>query len=136
MGNMKTPGVYIVEKNAFPNSVVEVATAVPAFIGYTEKALNQGLDLELVPWRITSMAEYHQYFGLGPVDDFVRFSLKDTTPADTTTATTATPTGTPVPTTAPAGTPAPTPAPTPPKLGELPPLQGRDEIDLHVDKSV
>ena len=23
---MKTPGVYIVEKNAFPNSVVEVAT--------------------------------------------------------------------------------------------------------------
>lgn len=29
MGAMKTPGVYIVEKNAFPNSVVEVATAVP-----------------------------------------------------------------------------------------------------------
>ena len=27
---MKTPGVYIVEKNAFPNAVVEVATAVPA----------------------------------------------------------------------------------------------------------
>ena len=23
MGSMKTPGVYIVEKNAFPNSVVE-----------------------------------------------------------------------------------------------------------------
>ena len=34
---MKTPGVYIVEKSAFPNSVVEVATAVPAFIGYTER---------------------------------------------------------------------------------------------------
>ena len=30
MGQMKTPGVYVVEKNAFPNSVVEVATAVPA----------------------------------------------------------------------------------------------------------
>jgi hypothetical protein len=30
MGTMKTPSVYIVEKNAFPNSVVEVATAVPA----------------------------------------------------------------------------------------------------------
>jgi phage tail sheath protein FI len=30
MGVMKTPGVYIVEKNAFPNSIVEVATAVPA----------------------------------------------------------------------------------------------------------
>ena len=35
---MKTPGVYIVEKNAFPNSVVEVATAVPAFVGYTANA--------------------------------------------------------------------------------------------------
>ena len=23
MGSMKTPGVYIIEKNAFPNSVVE-----------------------------------------------------------------------------------------------------------------
>jgi hypothetical protein len=32
---MKTPGVDIVEKNAFPNSVMEVVTAVPVFIGYT-----------------------------------------------------------------------------------------------------
>ena len=42
MGQYKTPGVYIVEKSAFPNSVVEVATAVPAFVGYTEKASNKG----------------------------------------------------------------------------------------------
>ena len=27
MGSMKTPGVYIIEKNAFPNSVVEAPTA-------------------------------------------------------------------------------------------------------------
>ncbi len=33
---MKTPGVYIVENDSFPTSVVEVATAVPAFIGYAE----------------------------------------------------------------------------------------------------
>ncbi|QPF73400.1 phage tail sheath family protein [Roseateles sp. DAIF2] len=65
MGVMKTPGVYIVEKNAFPNSVVEVATAVPAFVGYTEKADNRNTPLLLRPWRISSMAEYHQYFG-GP----------------------------------------------------------------------
>ena len=45
MGQMKTPGVYIVEKNAFPNSVVEVATAVPAFIGHTEVADNKGKSL-------------------------------------------------------------------------------------------
>ena len=62
---MKTPGVYIVEQSAFPSSVVEVATAVPAFIGYTEKADNQGRSLSNRPWRITSMAEYLNYFG-GP----------------------------------------------------------------------
>ncbi len=76
MGNMKTPGVYILEKNAFPNSVVEVATAVPAFVGYTEKAENRGNSLTNRPWRITSMAEFHQYFGFGPTADYVRFSLK------------------------------------------------------------
>lgn len=81
MGNMKTPGVYIEEKNAFPNSVVEVATAVPAFIGYTEIAENKGNTLRNKPWRITSMAEFHQYFGFGPLDKGVRFSLaKQPTP--------------------------------------------------------
>ena len=72
---MKTPGVYIVEKNAFPNSVVEVATAVPAFVGYTEKAENQGNTLLNKAWRITSMAEFHNYYGGGPTADIVRFSL-------------------------------------------------------------
>ncbi|WP_205943968.1 phage tail sheath family protein [Pedobacter xixiisoli] len=63
---MKTPGVYLVEKNAFPNSVVEVATAVPAFIGYTEKAINGSHSLSAVPWRVSSLAEYVSYFGEGP----------------------------------------------------------------------
>ena len=66
MGAMKTPGVYIVEKSAFPNSVVEVATAVPAFIGYTETAVNGGKSLAGKAWRISSMAEYHTYFGGAP----------------------------------------------------------------------
>jgi phage tail sheath protein FI len=70
MAQMKTPGVYIVEKSAFPNSVVEVATAVPAFIGYTEKADNMGNSLANKPWRITSMADFHKYFGFGPVPMF------------------------------------------------------------------
>ena len=70
MGQMKTPGVYIVEKPAFPNSVVEVATAVPAFVGYTEKADNRGKSLRNKPWRITSMAEFHNYFGLSPDPQF------------------------------------------------------------------
>lgn len=66
MGAMKTPGVYIVEKNAFPNSAVEVATAVPAFIGYTEFARDGNKSLLNKPWRITSMAEFRTYFGEAP----------------------------------------------------------------------
>ena len=63
---MKTPGVYIIEESAFPSSVVEVATAVPAFIGYTEKADNKGKALSNMAWRITSLADYHTYFGGAP----------------------------------------------------------------------
>ena len=53
MGTMKTPGVYVVEKNACPNSTVEVATAVPAFVGYTEKAANGNVSLLNNPFRIS-----------------------------------------------------------------------------------
>jgi len=67
---MKTPGVYVVEKNAFPNSVVEVATAVPAFIGYTQKATNGNKSLLNKPWRISSMAEFRSYFGDAPKPKF------------------------------------------------------------------
>ena len=74
MGTMKTPGVYIVEKNAFPDSAVEVATAIPAFIGYTDKALNGNESLLDKPFRITSMAEFHAYFGGAPTPLFLRLS--------------------------------------------------------------
>lgn len=76
MSAMKTPGVYIVEKNAFPNSVVEVATAVPAFVGHTQIADNRNKPLSMKPWRISSMAEYHQYYGFGPDP---RFTIKEKT---------------------------------------------------------
>ena len=66
MGEYKTPGVYIKEKNAFGNSIVEAETAIPAFIGFTEKALNGDDDLTNIPWKISSMNEYIQYFGGAP----------------------------------------------------------------------
>jgi len=69
-GQEKTPGVYIREINAFPNSVVEVETAVPAFIGYTEKAMRGKKSLKDIPQRITSLAEYDQYFGGPPTTQF------------------------------------------------------------------
>jgi len=70
MAQMKTPGVYIVEKNAFPNSVVEAATAVPAFIGITEKARNGADSLANKPWKIASMTEFHHYFGGASTPEF------------------------------------------------------------------
>jgi hypothetical protein len=59
----KTPGVYIPQPNSFPPAIVGVDTAVPAFIGYTEKAAYQGKSLDMIPTRIASMAEYIQQFG-------------------------------------------------------------------------
>ncbi|MEO7403066.1 MAG: phage tail sheath family protein, partial [Burkholderiales bacterium] len=67
---MKTPGVYIVETDAFPNSVVQVATAVPAFVGYTERADNIDTPLRNTPWRISSFSEYLKYFGGAPKAEF------------------------------------------------------------------
>ena len=58
-----TPGVYIEEKNAFANSAVAVPTAVPVFIGYTEKAERFGKSLLYQPVRISSFAEYVEIFG-------------------------------------------------------------------------
>ena len=40
--NLKTPGVYIQELDAFGNAVVSVPTAVPAFIAYTGQTRYNG----------------------------------------------------------------------------------------------
>ncbi len=50
----------------FLTSVVEAATAIPAFIGITEKAVNGSESLANKPWKITSMTEFVQYFGGAP----------------------------------------------------------------------
>ncbi|SNS81042.1 MULTISPECIES: phage tail sheath C-terminal domain-containing protein [unclassified Azospirillum] len=64
MATYSTPGVYINEVNAFPNSVVPIATAVPVFIGYTPRADYEGKSYYNKPVRITSFAEYQAYFTL------------------------------------------------------------------------
>lgn len=61
--NRKTPGVYITELTAFPPSVIGVQTAVPAFIGYTEKAEISGKPVFLKPIKIGSLADYESIFG-------------------------------------------------------------------------
>lgn len=59
---LQTPGVYIQESEAFSNSVPGVATAVPAFIGYTPKASYQGKSYTNIPVKITSFADFMIYF--------------------------------------------------------------------------
>lgn len=58
----QTPGVYINEQNAFPNSVVPVATAVPAFIGYTQQAMYEGKSYINIAQKITSFADFQAIY--------------------------------------------------------------------------
>ncbi|WP_299409913.1 phage tail sheath C-terminal domain-containing protein [Acaryochloris sp. IP29b_bin.148] len=58
----KTPNVYIEEVATLPPSVVPVATAIPAFIGCTEKAGNNN-EYRLMPIRISSLLDYTTHFG-------------------------------------------------------------------------
>lgn len=60
-----TPGVFVEEQTLFPPSVAAVATAVPAFIGYTAKAQDDSTNQPLNnrPTRLSSLLEYELYFG-------------------------------------------------------------------------
>ena len=73
----KTPGVYIKEIPTFPPSVAEVETAIPAFIGYTEKASFNGQDLTLKPQRITSLLEYEVLFGQAQKEVSLTVNISD-----------------------------------------------------------
>lgn len=55
---IQQPGVYIEEIHKFPLSVADVESAIPVFIGYTEKT-----DARFTARRISSLPEYEQYYG-------------------------------------------------------------------------
>lgn len=63
MATYRTPGVYVEEISTLPASVAQVQTAIPAFIGYTEKAKKRGETLTMKPTRIKSLPEYEELFG-------------------------------------------------------------------------
>lgn len=82
----KTPGVYIEEIVKFPPSVAQVETAIPAFIGYTEKATNKIKgDLKLVPTRITSLLDYEKFFGTAKPETTISVTVNDVVDNGTTT---------------------------------------------------
>jgi phage tail sheath protein FI len=72
----KTPGVYIEEIPKLPPSVAQVETAIPAFIGYTEKADNISPgDLLNRPKRIGALVEYELYYGGGPAPSITEVQI-------------------------------------------------------------
>ncbi len=74
----KTPGVYTEEITKFPPSIAPVETAIPAFIGYTQKAdKTKPGDLINVPTKIGSIAEYELYFGEGYTPSVIDVKLDD-----------------------------------------------------------
>lgn len=67
MRTLRTPDVYVKEISLLPPSVTEVATAIPAFVGYTEKAVDEdGISLTNRARRIKNLLEYEQLYGRGP----------------------------------------------------------------------
>ena|SRR6218665_1472297 len=99
----KTPGVYVEEISTTPASVAGVGTAIPAFVGFTEKAIINGSNW----WpsgtgpapavRITSILEYQQVFGGAFLETF-NITIVDTPaspPVSSRTITATLPTATP-----------------------------------------
>ncbi|KAA5821411.1 phage tail sheath family protein [Algibacter amylolyticus] len=62
---LRYPGVYIQEQNSLLHSISDLPTAVPAFIGYTEKASINEESVLNIPTKIRSFAEYVSVFGVG-----------------------------------------------------------------------
>lgn len=81
MNDFKTPGVYIEEIPNLPPSIASVETAIPAFIGYTQKAeLKEPGDLINQPKRIISMLEYEKYFGFAQPETSITVTIDTTQP--------------------------------------------------------
>jgi uncharacterized protein len=59
MATYKTPGVYVEEIATLPPSVAEVATAIPAFIGFTAKGKAGTVEVE----EIKTLLEFEERFG-------------------------------------------------------------------------
>lgn len=55
---------------AFPEYVRRVATAIPVFIGYTEKAVQDGESCFFQPIQINALSEFTAIFGNAPLTEF------------------------------------------------------------------
>lgn len=69
----KTPGVFVEEIPKLPPSVAAVETAIPAFIGYTEKGE------ALKPTRIESLVDFETTFGKAEPEKNMKAKVVETT---------------------------------------------------------
>jgi phage tail sheath protein FI len=77
---IRTPGVYTTEIPTLPPSVAQVSTAIPAFIGYTQKAVDEiGGSLTLVPTKIFSIKDYEAFFGFAENETGISVNVSITT---------------------------------------------------------
>ena len=77
---LSTPGVFVQELSTLPPSVAEVETAIPAFIGYTEKADKLAADdLIMIPNKIENLDEFVTFYGGAPAEanDSVAITVND-----------------------------------------------------------
>lgn len=63
MAKLNSPGIYTEEIPRFSSPVTEEASAVPAFIGYTEITEKSGNTLINNPLKINSITEFESIFG-------------------------------------------------------------------------
>ncbi len=80
MPDYLTPGVYIEEIPSGNTPIQAVPTAIPVFIGYTQKAENQATgDLLNVAFKISALTEYEQHFGVADDEKGIRLKVSQRT---------------------------------------------------------
>lgn len=78
MPTYNTPGVYVEEISTLPPSVAEVSTAIPAFIGHTEKGKADEVEIA----EISTLLEYELRFGRSKPTPFRVDATDKVTPAN------------------------------------------------------
>lgn len=70
MSSFLTPDVYTEEVPVLPQSIAGVSTAVPAFIGFTEKAVKEGKSVSDKSIRVSTFLEFKEIYGGAQKSEF------------------------------------------------------------------
>ena len=70
MSSFLTPDVYTEEVPVLPQSIAGISTAVPAFIGFTEKAVKGGKSISDMAIRVSTLLEFKEVYGGAQKSEF------------------------------------------------------------------